>query len=85
MLLSSLTLALKIYIAFISERDHQFVFEQATHMALDSIQCTKDSAKSPESNQPKKRRKLSEFEAFLATKQPARVSKEAGVAEEIVH
>ena len=54
-------------------------------MALESIQYSEDSAKSPESNQPKKRRKLSEFEAFLATKQPARGSKEAGVAEEIVH
>ena len=61
------------------------MFEQATHMALESIHCTEDSAKSPESNQPKKRRKWSEFEAFLATKQPARVSKEAGVAEEIAH
>ena len=72
-------------LAFLSERDHQLVFEQATHMALESIQCSEDSAKSPESNQAKKRRKLSEFEAFLVTKQPARVSKEAGVAEEIAH
>ena len=72
-------------LAFLSERDHQLVFEQATHMALESIQCSEDSAKSPESNQPKKHRKLSEFEAFLATKQPARVNKEAGVAEEIAH
>ena len=61
------------------------MFEQATHMALESIQCSEDSAKQAESNQPKKPHKLSEFEAFLATKQPARVSKEAGVAEEIAH
>ena len=52
---------------------------------LDSIQFTEDSAKQAESNQLKKRCKLSEFEAFLATKQPARVSKEAGVDEEIAH
>ena len=61
------------------------MFEQATHIALKSIQYSEDSAKQAESNQRKKRRKLSEFEAFLATKQPARVSKEAGVAEEIAH
>ena len=60
-------------LAFLSERD-QLVFEQTIHMVLESIQCIEDSAKSPESNQPKKRCKLSEFEAFLATKQPARVS-----------
>ena len=69
-------------LAFLSERDHQLVFEQATHMALESIHCSEDSAKSPESNQPKKRSMLSEFEA---TKQPARVSREEGVAEEIAH
>ena len=72
-------------LAFLPEKDHQLVFEQATHIALESIQYSEDSAKQAESNQRKKRRKLSEFEAFLATKQPARVSKEAGVAEEIAH
>ena len=72
-------------LAFLSERDHQLVFEQATHMPLEFIHCSEDSAKSPESNQPKKRSMLSEFEAFLATKQPPRVSREEGVAEETAH
>ena len=46
-------------LAFLSERDHQLVFEQATHMALESIHCSEDSAKSPESNRLKKRSKMS--------------------------
>ena len=72
-------------LAFLSERDLSLCYEQATHMALESIQCSEDFAIGPESNQSKKRHKLSEFEAFLATKQPARLSKEAGVAKEIAH
>ena len=76
-----LTLTLIKDIAFLSERNHQLVLEQAAHIALGSIQCAKDSAKSPKLNQPKKRCKLSEFEVLLAT----RVSKGTVIAEQIAH
>jgi len=75
-------------LAFLPESDQQLVIEEVAHMALEYTPSGNEgTAETQESTQTSvaKKRKLSEFEAFLAAKQPNRLSKETAVAEEIAH
>jgi len=73
-------------LAFLPEGDEQLVTEEVVCMTLEYIPSGNEgTAETQESTQTSvaKKQKLSEFEAFLAAKQPNRLSKETAVAEEI--